>query len=264
MEKNGTLAALLSGERLKTVLQLEVTESTNAVLKKMALEGAAAGQVVMAKAQTAGRGRLGRSFHSPGGQGVYLSYLLKTHTPPEDTAAVTAWAAVAARRAVKAAAGIRADIKWVNDLVYKSRKICGILAENVFIGNKSHIIIGVGINAKGAAAELPEDIRDKAGFLSELTGEEVSLPRLEAELIKALDGLREDWPHKKAEYLAEYRAASIAAGKDVLVVGNSEKKGKAIAVNDDFSLKIRYEDGTEEDLSTGEVSVRGLYGYVPE
>lgn len=251
-------------ERENRILALDVTDSTNTVLKRMALEGAAAGQVVTAAEQTAGKGRLGRSFHSPKGQGIYLSYLMRPDSI-SNIAEITCWAAVAARRAVEEAAGVCADIKWVNDLVLSGKKICGILTESVFAPDGSAaVIIGIGINVNGKTEDLPEDIRAKAGFISQFCGGHVTKEIIEAALIAELDKITAKFPNGKSEYLAEYRKFCPIAGRDVAVMKDGGKKGKAIEINDDFSLKIQYSDGTVENVSTGEVSVRGLYGYVPE
>ena len=114
---------------MQRVLCLSTVDSTNNRLRELALGGAPAGQVVLADAQTKGRGRRGRVFASPKQQGIYLSVLLRPDSLPADIAEITAWTAVAVNNAIESVCGIRAGIKWVNDLVIDRKKICGILTE---------------------------------------------------------------------------------------------------------------------------------------
>lgn len=253
-----SLGAFLPAERLSRVRVFPVVDSTNTVLKQMAAEGAPAGTTVIADTQTAGRGRMDRRFVSPAGAGLYLSYLLRTDAAPEQLPELTAWVAVAAAEAVRETAGILPGIKWVNDLVVSGRKIAGILTER---SGSGAIVIGVGINVSKSV--LPPDVAAMASSLEAVTGKQPSRAALAAALIRWLDRLTADFPTHKASYLDAYRESCITVGQQVSVVRGTETyHASAVAVTDDFSLLVRRKDGTEETVSSGEVSVRGLYGYV--
>lgn len=261
----GEISAYLPGRDTKEIIVLDSVDSTNTRLKELASQGAPQGTVVIAKEQTKGKGRLGRTFVSPPGTGIYLSYLLRPDSSPADTACVTAKTAVAISEAINTVCGIRPGIKWVNDLVINSRKICGILTEMTLeseSGLVDSVIIGIGINANHHTSDFPEELRQTASSVKLESGNEVPLSRLAAEMIKEMDNLliRDD-------HLTLYRENCITIGKEVSVVrshisGETPRHGKAVTVNDDYSLKVRFEDGHEEDLQSGEISVRGLYGYV--
>ena len=157
------LRALLGREREGDIFWLSETDSTNRQLRTPADSGAAAGTVLLADGQSAGRGRLGRSFASPAGKGLYLSYLLRPDIPPPALGRLTPWAAVAVRRAVGAVCGLGADIKWVNDLLCRGRKLCGILTEGAFRDGKlRYAVLGVGLNVSALPEDLPAELRETA------------------------------------------------------------------------------------------------------
>lgn len=262
----GELMTYLPEDRLSTVLCLDTADSTNRVLRDMACAGAPSGQIVIANEQTNGRGRLGRNFASPRGQGIYLSMLFRPQSIPRDTVSLTAWTAVAVSNAVARICCAQPGIKWVNDLVMNSKKVCGILTEMSIESESSHIqfmIIGIGVNVKGSGSSFPADIRHVATTLENETGVCVVRARLAAEMIRELDQMCAGWPHQSKTYLEAYRANCITVGKEVSVhVGAGQRAGVALSINDDFSLHVGFADGTMEDLASGEVSVRGMYGYV--
>ena len=147
-------------------LVLESVDSTNTALMRMAATGAAEGTVLLAQAQTAGRGQRGRDFYSPAGCGLYMSLLLRPKMPPEDVLAITPAAAVAAAQAVEAATGRRAGIKWVNDIQIDGKKVCGILTEAASSsGTLDCAVCGIGINLFPPPGGYPEALRDRAGAL---------------------------------------------------------------------------------------------------
>lgn len=264
----GEILAYLDEERMEYVLCLESTESTNKTLQAMALDGAPDRQVVIANEQTKGRGRLGRNFNSPKDGGIYFSYLMKPiNRNPQDAATLTAWTAVAVSDAIEEACGVKADIKWVNDLVLNKQKICGILTEMSIeseSGMIQSIIIGIGVNVNELKEDFPEEIRDIASSLRIETGSKKSRSKIAAAMIKHMDKLYDNWPDKTEEYLEKYKEKCITLGQEVSVKftdNDSPKYGKAIDVNSDFTLQIKYKNGEEEAVSSGDVSVRGLYGY---
>ena len=250
----------LPEERLSRILVLEKTGSTNSDLKGMADEGAPEGQVIIANEQTEGRGRRGRSFLSLKDKGIYFSYLLRPDCRPEDVISITAWTAVAIARAVKKVCGIRPDIKWVNDLQIDGRKICGILSEMWMESESAHIkyiIVGIGINVNQSPEDFPEDLRETAGSIAMGHGKHLSRSHLAAEMVREMDALAASWPKGKEKYFKTYRSYCITEDRDIAVITPKEtKKAHAICVNPDFTLKVSYEDGSVEDLSSGEVSTR--------
>ena len=257
----GELLGYLPEERMKQVICLDTVDSTNKRLKEMAMDGAPEGTAVIADHQTAGRGRLGRSFSSPSHEGIYLSYLMKPKSAPADVASLTAWAAVATARAMEKVYDFRPGIKWVNDLVWQGKKVCGILTEMSVeseTGAVQYVVVGIGVNVRQEA--FAGELEQKAVSLKMATGKGIPRAKLAAELVRRLDAMAADWPRQGEKYLAAYRERSVMEGKDItLVWRDCEKKGTAVAINPDFSLRVRFSDGQEEDISSGEVSVRGIY-----
>ena len=261
----GELMCYLPKERLEKVLCLDKVNSTNTYLKEIAAEGAPAGQVVLSEEQTAGKGRLGRRFVSPKGEGLYMSYLLRPTVGAAHCIALTAHTAVAAARAVQTVTGVCCGIKWVNDLTLNKKKICGILTElsvEAESGSVQNIVIGIGINVNQKTESFPEEIKDIATSLYAETGKKICRTYLAAELIKELDILAEHDFKNMEEYRSEYRKKSVTVGEVIKVLkGEKEEIGKAVKINDDYTLTVEYENGKTEALMSGEVSVRGLYNY---
>ena len=183
------LESLLGPERTALLRCVDTADSTNSMLRELARAGAEEGTTLIALRQTAGRGRQGRSFCSPPG-GLYLSLLI-TPAQLSRPAAITARAGVAAAEAVEAVCGLSCGIKWVNDLVYRERKVCGILAEGLSgLPGGSRVVLGLGLNVHTPRASFPPELRDTAASLAEFAQGEVSLSLLAAELIRRLDRLR--------------------------------------------------------------------------
>lgn len=185
-------------------------------------------------------------------------------TLPTDIVEITAWTAVATNNAIEEVCGVRAGIKWVNDLVIDRKKICGILTEMSVESESGYIqylIIGIGINVNGQAEDFPEEVRHIATSLAMETGKAHSRAAgFAAALIRELDSMCRAWPKEKTEYLEAYRRDNITTGKEITVVrGTEEAPAFAVAIGDDFSLRVRYADGRSEALSSGEISIKGLY-----
>lgn len=265
----GEILARLPDTRTGEVHVLATVDSTNTVLKDLARRDAPAGTVVLAEEQTGGKGRRGRGFLSPSKSGIYLSYLLNPAGGRENISEITAWTAVAVRDAIREVCNTDCDIKWVNDLLINRHKICGILTELSVVaesGEIDHVIIGIGINVNENKDDFPEELRAVATSISaECGGTRFSRAELAACLIKNLDTLATDWPSDKKRYLEQYRGACITTGTRVSVnhlTGDNSRTGTAVRINDDFSLQVLFDDtNTEERVNSGEVSVRGLYGY---
>lgn len=248
----------------REILTLSCVDSTNTYLKNAALHGAAEGTVVVADAQSAGRGRLGRSFQSPAGKGVYLSVLLRPSMPPERLLPVTALTAVAVCRALREVCGAEAEIKWPNDVLLDRRKIAGILTEAVMPQEgKTCLVIGIGINVAQTAEDFSPEVAALATSLR-MQGKEISRETLVPPLLARLDEMYEALRSGNLQpWLAEYRRRCATLGKPVRLrnLAGGEETARAEAVDEQFGLVVRTAEGTVKTVRGGEVSVRGLYGY---
>lgn len=267
----GEMLPYLNEDRLNLVTVLDETDSTNKVLKELGSDGAPEGTIVISDCQLKGRGRLGRSFLSPHGKGIYFSYLIRPTTRIDEISTITAWTAVAISNAIDNVYGVRPDIKWVNDLLINKKKICGILTElslETESGRIDSIVVGIGVNVNHTPEDFPPELRDIASSISYETKKLASRSRLASEMVLQMDNLVSSWsnPEGKDLYLEQYRSRCINIGREIACVNihaeGAPRPGKALAINDDFSIKIEFEDGEKKNLSSGEVSVRGLYGYV--
>lgn len=239
-------------------------DSTNTRLKEMAKVGSPAGTVLVADRQTGGRGRLGRSFLSPGGVGVYLSALIRPDCAPTELMHLTCAVAVAMCDAVENAFGFRPGIKWTNDLVVENKKLGGILTELGFDsqGNAAWAVVGIGINCLHESKDFPQEIRSIAASLSMEAKKSVSHLELARHLIPALYEMRKNLFDAKS-IMARYRKDCITLGQEICVSrAGITRYGKALAVGDDASLTVEFSDGSTEAVASGEVSVRGMYGYL--
>ena len=245
---------------------LDTVDSTNTECKRQAMAGAPDGLVVISEEQTGGRGRLGRTFQSPKGRGLYVSALLRPQLPPAEVTDFTAWVAVAVCDGIEAACGLRPQIKWTNDIILNGKKVCGILTEMGLESESNalqYLIPGIGINANHAPEDFSEDVRPMATSLAQELGHPVRRSELAVQVIRALDRMYAAFPQGKQEYLDKYRADCLTPGNQVqLITPVSRREAKAVAIDDEFRLVVEYPDGSREALSAGEVSVRGMYGYV--
>ena len=243
-------------------LQLQVYRtitSTNTVLKTLAAQDAPAGLALIAGEQTAGRGRMGRSFYSPAGCGLYLSLLLRPRMGAVQATHLTACAAVAAAETIEELSGRPAQIKWVNDILADGRKVCGILTEasvDCETGMMHYVIIGLGVNTHVPAGDFPEELRGIAGAAF---GAE-QIPELRCRLAAGiLDRLAEyaEAPDAQAVFEA-YRQRSCVPGKaiNILSPGKDPVPAEALALLEDYSLLVRLPDGSTTRLNSGEVSIR--------
>lgn len=245
-----------------------VIDSTNNYLKREAQNGLPDGAAAVADQQTGGRGRLGRSFASPEGKGIYFSLLLRPEVPPAQAVNLTAYVAVAVCDGIEAATGLRPKIKWTNDIIMNDHKVCGILTEMAIEGESGalqYVIPGIGVNVNQSESDWPEELRPIAGSIAQAVGHPVPRGHLAACLLNALDRMYCDWlAGNRRPYLEQYRRDCITLGREVRLVrpGGEERTATAVAVDDQFGLVVRYPDGREETVTSGEVSVRGLYGYV--
>ena len=245
---------------------LSEVDSTNTRARELAMAGEPEGLVVVADCQTAGRGRMGRSFQSPPGRGIYLTALLRPHLPPERLMSVTAMAGVAVCGAVEEVCGLSPGLKWPNDPVLNGRKLCGILTElslEAETGSLQYLVVGIGVNVLHTPEDFSPEVAAVATSVAAELGRPVSRPALAAALIARLDRLRAALVSGDTEdYLTEYRRRCVNLGKRVrLLSPGGEARGEAVDVDREFGLVVRRDDGTVTTVRSGEVSVRGLYGY---
>ncbi len=233
----------------------KLTGSTNQDAKALAVAGAAAGTVVLAEAQTTGRGRLGRSFYSPAGTGLYLSVVLRPAFSFSDAVLITTAAAVATARAIESVTGLSPQIKWVNDLYLNGKKICGILTEAVSdfeSGTIESVVVGIGINFR-ENPELPEDLRAVVGALYD-ESPAVTRNMLAGAVISNLLMLVESLPDRS--FLQEYRTRSLVLGKSIRFLENGVwQDAVAVDLNETGGLVVETAAG-RRTLSSGEISVR--------
>lgn len=241
----------------KNIIVLDTTDSTNRVLKGLAEDHAAEGTVVIAEQQSNGRGRLGRSFFSPGEKGIYMSILLRPEIELQKSVRITSMAAVVVAKAIEQVSGVSAKIKWVNDVFLNKKKVCGILTEAGFNpegSTLSYAVLGIGVNV--GRMEFPEELREIATSVCNECEKEVRREELIVEILKEL----EHWypSLQDGSFLAESRKRSILLGKEILVVGATEQESfgaKAVDLDDMGHLLIE-KDGKTQLLHSGEVSIR--------
>lgn len=248
----------LTDSRLCPVVY-DTISSTNTVLKAKAADGAAEGLCLISGEQTAGRGRMGRSFYSPSGSGVYMSVLLRPHMSAYDATRITAAAAVAAAETVEEIVGVKADIKWVNDIYVGGRKVCGILTEAAMdfeSGLVSYVIVGIGINTRIPEGDFPEEIRSVAGALTGNGG----IPELRCRIAAGvLQRLMKEYDSLGSEECYEkYRSRSLVTGKDINILspGREPIAARAVDIDRDFALLAELPNGSIMKISSGEVSIR--------
>ena len=238
--------------------------STNDEAKRMALAGAPHGTVLVAGYQTNGHGRMGRSFHSPENVGVYLTVLLRPNCRPQELMHLTCATAVAMCDSVESAAGFRPGIKWTNDLVYGRKKLGGILTGLGLKadGKVDYAIIGIGINCCQKPGDFPPEIADMAASLSMIAEKEIDRAKVAAAMMEALWQMDKTLLAEKDAMLRLYRRDCITLGQDVVLVRGDEKRyGTALDIDEEGALIVRYDSGETAAVNSGEVSVRGMYGY---
>jgi len=260
------LPLLQSKDFCRQIIYLDEIDSSNSHLKQLAAVGAPHGTVVIANAQTGGRGRMGRPFVSEAGKGLFLSLLLRPDGESlRNVTTLTSLTAVCVCEAIQSLTGIEPSIKWVNDILVDDRKICGILLEMSMVaelGQVDYVVVGVGINVHYQAKDFPIELRERVTSLAMLIENPVSRAKLAAELIDRLGQMSASLADP-TEYVARYRARSATVGREILVLrGDESRPAFAESIGDDFGLHIRYPNGEREVLYYGETSIRGMHGYV--
>jgi BirA family biotin operon repressor/biotin-[acetyl-CoA-carboxylase] ligase len=235
--------------------------STNKTAREMAADGATDGTVIIAHEQSAGRGRLQRSFFSPGGTGLYMSLILRRDLPAAHALHLTPMAAVATAEAIESIIGRKVDIKWVNDIYMDNKKVCGILTEGAMDPQTQalqYAVVGIGVNVAPPEGGFPEELRHIAGAILPKSENAAEVrDALAQRILSNLMTLLEERDPASAH--TRYRSRLVLLGYPITVHtadGSSSRVATALDIDEDYRLIVRYEDGSIEHLDSGEVSVR--------
>ncbi len=229
------------------IISLDITDSTNNEAKRIIKDGKKEPFLVIAKEQTAGRGRQGKNFFSPKDTGLYMTVCFPIEKSVQDFLYMTSAAAVSVVKEILWLTGIACRIKWVNDIYKDGKKICGILTESV-LGENPFIIVGIGINL--TTADFPSDIKNIASSLEK----DIS-PALLAEGIA--QRLKNYFDEGTSSFMDDYRKFSLVPGEDITYIKNGETyEGRAVKILDSGALLVKKANGEEEILDSGEISLR--------
>lgn len=237
---------------------LPAAASTNTLIREKANQGCPEGYTVISNEQTEGRGRYGRKFYSPGDTGIYMSILLRpVHYAPQQAARLTAVAAVAMCEAIEAVSEETAQIKWVNDIFVRGKKVCGILTEAAFgleSGALEYAVLGVGVNVYPPKAGFPEELAAIAGAIFDCAQDD-GKNRLAGEFInRFMDCYTAP---DQTDYIEKYRSRSLVIGKDITVfAGEQTRSAYAYGIDDACRLLVRFDNGETASLSYGEIAIR--------
>lgn len=248
----------------------ETIGSTNTRAAELAAEGAPQGVIVLARHQTAGRGRLGRTWVSPVDAGLYMSLILRPQAPQSQIPLLTIAAGIAVADAIRSVCDLEVGLKWVNDIIYNHRKVGGILAEMPASGNSSAaakqlpqaVIVGIGINVNLKQEDIPEELIHKLDSLARIKNSDIDANAVAAAIATAFEGTAELLSPSTSQQLTKrWRDLSITIGQ-MIVTESSERKleGKAIDITDSGALIVELADGTRITLHAGEISIRTADG----
>lgn len=247
----------------KKIYEYKEISSTNTEAQRLAEEGAPHGTVVIAELQTAGRGRRGRQWISQAGKGLWFSIILKPQLLPESVSVLSLVAALAVEKAIFQMTERKSQIKWPNDIVMEGKKVCGILSEMCLReGHIHHIVVGIGINVE--QQEFPEELKDMATSLENICGKPIERKQLLQEVLQAFGYYYELYMQTTdmSLMLKEYNTCLVNCDKEVRVLNPmGAYQGIARGINKNGELLVEKE-GILHRVYAGEVSVRGLYGYV--
>lgn len=236
---------------------LEETVSTNTDLKKLALNGANEGKVIISKTQTGGRGRFSRKFHSPCDSGIYMSILLKPELSAENSVFITTAAAVAICEACEKYIATPLKIKWVNDILKDSKKVCGILTEasvNTKTGNFDFVVLGIGINVYKPNSDFDDEIKDIAAALFDEQKENLK-NNLIADILNRFMFYYKNLDKK--DFVNKYIERSAVIGKMVtLLRGEEARTARVLGIDENCRLLVEFPDKTKDAICSGEISLR--------
>ena len=242
------------------IYNYKTISSTNEIAKNLALSGAKHGTVVISEEQTAGKGRLGRSFYSPANTGIYMSIILRPNLTAMDSVLITTSSSVIICESIKKVTGIDCQIKWINDIYLNNKKVAGILTEastNFESGTIDYLILGIGINFNQPKDDFPDELKSIASSLFNNNNNNINRNMLCSEIISnILDMIPRI---KNYDFISEYKKRSIVLNQEIIYISSGiSSKGKAININCDGSLVVEHDDGSIKILNSGEVSIRRL------
>ncbi len=250
----------------RNIIYLGSIDSTNTYAKKAAEGSFTEGTVVIADEQTAGKGRLGKHWVSTKGKGIWMSIMLKPDILPADAPKLTITAAYAVAKALWDCCNLNAAIKWPNDIIAGGKKLCGILTEMSAEADEiKSIIVGIGINANMVYEDFGAEVSDIATSIRLQTGRAVSRKALAASVLNEFEKAYKDFVKEGSlkSFLEEYKNKSAVLGKEIRVISKKEEIiGMAVDISEEGHLVVRLADGALKEIMSGEVSVRGLYGYI--
>ncbi len=245
---------------------LEEVDSTNLYAKRIAESDFEDGMIIIAEEQLKGKGRIGRVWASPKGKGIWMTIMLKPKINPADAAKITLLAACAVCRAIEEISGVYAKIKWPNDIVLNGKKLCGILTEmSAELDEINYLIVGIGVNANIDLGDFPKELQATATSIKIEKGSSVVRKELTAAIINNFENYYKTFLEKGSikEYINEYKEKSAVLGNEVIVTSSSlEQRGTVVDISEEGQLLLKVEDGSIKEIISGEVSVRGLKGYI--
>lgn len=236
----------------------EAVTSTNDVARELALAGCPGGQIVVAETQTGGRGRLARSWFAPPGKGIWFSIILRPPIRPQDAPKCTLLAAVAVNAAIRRISGVPSGIKWPNDILYKGKKLVGILTEMAAeMDAVNYIVLGIGVNVNIATEDFPPELRAVATSLFAAAGQPVPRSLLLAAILEELESLYDEVCQAGfGPVLDKWREYSVTLGKEVKIIDRETSfSGQAVDIDTDGALLVQTADGMKKVVA-GDVSLR--------
>ncbi|KAB3532394.1 biotin--[acetyl-CoA-carboxylase] ligase [Alkaliphilus pronyensis] len=247
----------------KNIIHFNSIDSTNSYAKGIA-DKTPSGTLIISEEQLSGRGRLGREWESPKGDGIWMTLILKPKFPPSEGGKLTQIAAASVWQGINKVLGLKSLIKWPNDIVINGKKVCGILTEMSAELNQLHyLIVGIGINVNNEA--FHNTIADKATSLFLEKGEKINRRALLCEILNAFELLYDSFVKEGTlkESLNICRNNSAILGKEVIIQqGANQAKAKAVDITEEGLLEVLTEEGKKTEILTGEVSIRGEKGYI--
>ncbi|HHX63066.1 MAG TPA: biotin--[acetyl-CoA-carboxylase] ligase [Epulopiscium sp.] len=265
---------LITGEEVRSVLEPKIfgkeiydykeVDSTNVIAKAKAREGAKEGTVFIAESQTGGKGRLGKVWESPSGTGIWMSIVVRPEIVPQEVSGITLVAGLAICKAIRKVTSLSAYIKWPNDIVVNGKKVCGILTEmSAEIDRVNYVIIGIGINVN--TTKFPEELRKIATSLKIESGIDYSRKDIVAQVLMLFEEYYQKYVQGESLQgaLEEYKDLCITLKNEVSIIDKDKSyEATPLDIDKTGALIVEKKDGSIEKITSGEVSVRGIYGYV--
>ncbi|MBQ4572605.1 MAG: biotin--[Clostridia bacterium] len=225
-------------------------------MKKLGSQGEKENTLVIALSQTGGRGRMGRSFYSPNGTGIYFSLLLHPEFSAEKSLFLTVMAAVSVAETVMKYNKKDVKIKWVNDIYIDGKKVCGILTEGAINSNKKldYAVVGIGINVVAPENCFPDDIKDIATAIFPGNTEEYIKEKIVADVVNRFFRM---YSGADKDYIRRYKEYSYLTGKEINIIsGDNTRHATVLGITDECHLLVKNENDEIEEISSGDVSVR--------